>query len=51
MISPIDKINSKTIDFITKSLKSINMHKATKTAKKTTKTATDKVRRKNNGSK
>ena len=51
VISPIVKINSKTIDFITKSLKSINMDKATKTAKKTTKTATDKVRRKNNGSK
>ena len=48
VISPIDKINSKTIDFITKSLKSINMDKATKTAKKTTKTATDKIRRKNN---
>ena len=44
VISPIDKINSKTIDFITKSLKSINMDKATKTT-------TDKIRRKNNGSK
>jgi len=51
VISPIDKINSKTIDFITKSLKSINVDNATKTAKKTTKTATDKIRRKNNGSK
>ena len=45
------KLWSKTIDFITKSLKSINVDKATKTAKKTTKTATDKIRRKNNGSK
>ena len=50
-ISPIDKINSKTIDFITKLLKLINVDKATKTAKKTTKTATDKIRRKKNGSK
>ena len=48
LISPIDKINSKAIDFITKSLKSINVDKATKTAKKSTKTATDKIRRKNN---
>ena len=51
VISPIDKINSKTIDFITKSLKSINVDKATKTAKKSTKTATDKIRRKHNDSK
>ena len=51
VISPIDKINSKTIDFITKSLKSINVDKASKTAKKTTKTATDKIRRKHNDSK
>ncbi len=50
VISPIDKINSKTIDLITKSLKSINVDKATKTAKKATKTASDKIRRKNNGS-
>ena len=43
VVSPIDKINSKAIDFITKSLKSINVDKATKTAKKSTKTATDKI--------
>jgi len=51
IVSPIDKINSKTIDLITKSLKSINVDKATKTAKKATKTASEKMRRKNNGSK
>ena len=42
---------SKTIELITKSLKSINVDKATKTAKKATKTASEKMRRKNNGSK
>ena len=51
VVSPIDKINSKTIELITKSLKSINVDKATKTAKKATKTASEKIRRKNNGSK
>ena len=51
IVSPMDKINSKTIELITKSLKSINVDKATKTAKKAKKTASEKMRRKNNGSK
>ena len=48
MISPIDKINSKSLEMIVKYIKSLNVEKATKTAKKATKTATDKIRRKSN---
>ena len=48
MISPIDKINSKSLEMIVKYIKSLNVEKATKTAKKATKSATDKIRRKSN---
>tara|TARA_B100000073_G_C23466879_1_gene465806 strand:- start:49 stop:360 length:312 start_codon:yes stop_codon:yes gene_type:complete len=48
IVSPIDKINSKSIEMIVKYFKSIDIEKATNKAKKATKSASAKIRRKKN---
>ena len=48
IVSPMDKINSKTIEKLAKYIKSINIDKATQKAKDATKTASDRIRRKKN---
>tara|TARA_Y100001970_G_scaffold139273_1_gene171371 strand:+ start:692 stop:1003 length:312 start_codon:yes stop_codon:yes gene_type:complete len=48
IVSPIDKINSKSLEMIAKYFKSIDFEKATKKAKKATKSASEKIRRKKN---
>ena len=48
IVSPIDKINSKSLEMIAKYFKSIDIEKATKKAKKATKSASEKIRRKKN---